>query len=185
MKLQAGKTYRRRDGGLESIVRVDERFGIAYNSGGESWYLSGKRELGENDESDLISEVSNEPFTETAEQGLSVVRESETPMQIIHNGQGRFRAAIEELCDARSKEVMLSCRKLIREKVTLEKQLVEAREQRFTIDEIAEYLAGWTLASFDEVAKLGARVAHNALNQLSDDQDGIKAVRNRKERSKP
>ena len=51
---------------------------------------------------------------------------------------------------------------------------------RFTIDEIADYIAGWTLGSFDEVQKLGAHVAHNALNQLRDDQDGIKAVRLRK-----
>ena len=56
----------------------------------------------------------------------------------------------------------------------------ELERERFTIDEIADYIAGWTLGSFDEVAKLGAHVAHNALNQLRDQQDGIKAVRLRK-----
>lgn len=54
------------------------------------------------------------------------------------------------------------------------------RDERFTVEEIAEYLAGWTMGSFDEVAKLGAHVAHNALNQLRDEQDGIMAVRLRK-----
>lgn len=49
----------------------------------------------------------------------------------------------------------------------------------YTVEEIAQYIGGWTLGSFDEVRKLGQRVAHNALNQLSDDQDGIEAVRQR------
>jgi len=72
MKLQAGKTYRRRDGGLESIVRVE--LGIAYNAQVEGWWLNGMSNDGHTSDSDLISEVSDEPFTETAEQGLSVVR---------------------------------------------------------------------------------------------------------------
>ena len=49
----------------------------------------------------------------------------------------------------------------------------------YTIEEIAKYLAGWTLGSFGEVKKLGQHVAHNALNQLRDDQDGIDACRQR------
>lgn len=52
--------------------------------------------------------------------------------------------------------------------------------ERFTITEIADYIAGWTVGSFDEVQKLGAHVASNALNQLRDGQDGIAAVRLRK-----
>ena len=49
----------------------------------------------------------------------------------------------------------------------------------YTVEEIAKYIAGWTLGSFDEVKKLGQRVAHNALHQLRDGQDGIEACRQR------
>lgn len=49
----------------------------------------------------------------------------------------------------------------------------------FTVRDIAKYIAGWTMGSFDEVRKLGQHVAHNALHQLRDDQDGIEAFRNR------
>jgi hypothetical protein len=49
----------------------------------------------------------------------------------------------------------------------------------YTVEEIAKYIAGWTLGSFDEVRKLGQHVAHNALHQLRDDQDGIEACRKR------
>ena len=47
----------------------------------------------------------------------------------------------------------------------------------YTVEEIAKYIAGWTMGSFDEVRKLGQHVAHNALHQLRDDQDGIEACR--------
>lgn len=46
-------------------------------------------------------------------------------------------------------------------------------EPRFTIEEIAEYIAGWHLSS--ESGALG-----NALSQLRDEQDGILAVRARR-----
>lgn len=51
------------------------------------------------------------------------------------------------------------------------------KEPLYTAKEIANYLAGWTTGSFDEVAVLGERVAKNALSQLLDPQDGIEACR--------
>jgi hypothetical protein len=46
-------------------------------------------------------------------------------------------------------------------------------KERFTIYEIADYIAGWHLST-----ESGALA--NALSQLNDDQDGILAVRERK-----
>ena len=48
--------------------------------------------------------------------------------------------------------------------------------QLYTKRHIADYIAGWTMGSFDEVTKLGQRVAHNALHHLGCEQDGIEAV---------
>jgi hypothetical protein len=50
----------------------------------------------------------------------------------------------------------------------------EEAEPLFTIAEIADYVAGWHLST-----ESGALA--NALNQLHDDQDGILAVRERKQ----
>jgi hypothetical protein len=52
--------------------------------------------------------------------------------------------------------------------------------QTYTIKEIADYIAGWSMAPYDEVEKIGAATLANALSQLEDDQDGIEAVRQRK-----
>lgn len=60
----------------------------------------------------------------------------------------------------------------------------EQKEPTFTVDQIAEYLAGWTLVPFNEVEKLGANVAHNALSQLRDPQDGIAAYFNDRQHDK-
>lgn len=45
----------------------------------------------------------------------------------------------------------------------------------FTIEQIAEYIAGWSTGSFDSVKEIGQAVLLNALSQLQDDQDGIAA----------
>ena len=58
--------------------------------------------------------------------------------------------------------------------------LERERNERYTIEEIADYLGGWTIGTWDEVEELGARVTHNALNQLRDPEDGIAAVRQRR-----
>jgi len=41
MKLQAGKSYYRRDGGVESIVRVQHK--MAFNTNGNWWHEDGGR----------------------------------------------------------------------------------------------------------------------------------------------
>jgi hypothetical protein len=53
-------------------------------------------------------------------------------------------------------------------------------EQKYTIDEIAEYISGWASGSFESVQAIGQGVLLNALSQLRCDQDGIEAVIDRK-----
>lgn len=48
-------------------------------------------------------------------------------------------------------------------------------KKTFTINEIAHYIAGWTMGSFGEVQALGKATLMNALSQLECDQDGIAA----------
>ena len=52
-------------------------------------------------------------------------------------------------------------------------ELAAERASRFTIAEVADYIAGWHLST-------GSGALANALSQLHDDQDGILAVRERK-----
>jgi hypothetical protein len=54
-------------------------------------------------------------------------------------------------------------------------------ETRYTVEEIAEYIAGWASGPFEEVERIGVAVLGNALNQLRDGQDGIEAVRQRRQ----
>jgi hypothetical protein len=65
----------------------------------------------------------------------------------------------------------------------------EQCEPRFTIDEIAAYLAGWTMGPYDDVEDLAKKVSVNALSQLRCDQDGInvttKLKRKRESQMKP
>jgi hypothetical protein len=63
----------------------------------------------------------------------------------------------------------------------LAEKLERERDARYTIEEIAEYIAGWAAGPFDEVERIGAAVLVNSLNQLRDDQDGIEAVRQRRQ----
>jgi 3-hydroxyacyl-CoA dehydrogenase len=60
-------------------------------------------------------------------------------------------------------------------------ELEEPITETFTIAEIADYIAGWASGPFESVKAIGAATLLNALNQLEDDQDGISAVRKRKE----
>lgn len=48
---------------------------------------------------------------------------------------------------------------------------------QFTIGEVAQYLAGWSVGEFDEVGKIAKATLHNALVQLRDPHDGIQACR--------
>lgn len=52
----------------------------------------------------------------------------ETPIQILQNGQGRFRSDIEELFEKRSLEVVRAVSQVIKDHTTLKKELDEARE---------------------------------------------------------
>ena len=54
------------------------------------------------------------------------------------------------------------------------------QESQYTIEEIADYIAGWSMGSYESVRKIGKAVLLNALSQLQCDQDGIAAVRKRK-----
>lgn len=54
------------------------------------------------------------------------------------------------------------------------------KEQKFTIEEIADYIAGWSMGSFESVQEIGKAALLNALSQLRCDQDGIAAVMERK-----
>ena len=54
------------------------------------------------------------------------------------------------------------------------------QEKTYTIQEIASYISGWAMGDFGEVEKIGKYVLQNALSQLECDQDGIEAVRQRK-----
>jgi hypothetical protein len=49
----------------------------------------------------------------------------------------------------------------------------------YTIDEIAEYIAGWTTGPFEDVEDMSQATLRNAINMLRDDQDGIDACKNR------
>jgi hypothetical protein len=51
----------------------------------------------------------------------------------------------------------------------------DAQPTRFTIEEIAEYIAGWSMSEFGNVEKVGKATLLNALSQLRCDQDGIAA----------
>lgn len=53
------------------------------------------------------------------------------------------------------------------------------RADLFTVEEIAQYIAGWTMGTFEEVAKVAEGVLHNARTQLECDQDGIAACKKR------
>ena len=53
-------------------------------------------------------------------------------------------------------------------------------EQTYTIQEIADNIAGFTTGEFGTVAEAAKYIYLNALNQLEDDQDGIQAVIDRK-----
>ena len=50
----------------------------------------------------------------------------------------------------------------------------------YTVEEIADYISGWTMGEYDEVEEMGQYILKNALTQLRNDQDGIEAVRERK-----
>jgi len=54
-------------------------------------------------------------------------------------------------------------------------------ERRYTIDEIADYIAGWSSGPYESVRAIGKATLLNALSQLRCDQDGIEAVCERKE----
>lgn len=50
------------------------------------------------------------------------------------------------------------------------------KQKTFRIEEIADYIAGWSTGEFGEVEKIGAATLKNALSQLRCDQDGIATV---------
>jgi hypothetical protein len=58
----------------------------------------------------------------------------------------------------------------------LESKLEESGDERFTVDEIADYISGWAMGPYDSVREIGQYVLKNALSQLECDQDGISAV---------
>lgn len=56
----------------------------------------------------------------------------------------------------------------------------ETESPRFTIPEIAEYIAGWQMSRGAGIEEEHALFLTNAFNQLTDDQDGIQAVTERR-----
>jgi hypothetical protein len=72
-------------------------------------------------------------------------------------------------------------RHLVRQEEAEVARLREDLAERFTIDEIADYIGGWAIGCFDEVQKLGQQVSGNALQQLRHEEDGIAAARSRKQ----
>ena len=54
-------------------------------------------------------------------------------------------------------------------------------ERKYSTKEIADYISGWVMGKYGEVQKIGEYAMRNALSQLEDEQDGIKAVVERKE----
>jgi predicted RNase H-like nuclease (RuvC/YqgF family) len=53
----------------------------------------------------------------------------ETPIQILRNGQGRFRSDIEELLEKRSLEVVRAVSRVIQDHGTLKKERDEAKAE--------------------------------------------------------
>jgi hypothetical protein len=58
----------------------------------------------------------------------------------------------------------------------LEEYKLASVDERFTVDEIADYISGWAMGPYDSVREIGQYVLKNALSQLECDQDGISAV---------
>jgi len=58
----------------------------------------------------------------------------------------------------------------------LEEYKLASADERFTVDEIADYISGWAMGPYDSVREIGQYVLKNALSQLECDQDGISAV---------
>lgn len=58
MKLEAGKTYQRRDGEVETITELSSKNKTAFNEAGEAWYIDGSfTDQGQEHDWDLIAEV--------------------------------------------------------------------------------------------------------------------------------
>jgi hypothetical protein len=62
-----------------------------------------------------------------------------------------------------------------------ESQLTEQQGPQYSIEEIADYISGWSMGPYESVREIGKAVLLNALSQLQCDQDGIAAVRARKQ----
>ena len=61
-----------------------------------------------------------------------------------------------------------------------ESELTQRQGAQYSIEEIADYIAGWSMGPYESVREIGKAVLLNALSQLQCDQDGIAAVRARK-----
>jgi len=62
-----------------------------------------------------------------------------------------------------------------------ESELSQRQPAQYSIEEIADYIAGWSMSPYESVREIGKAVLLNALSQLQCDQDGIAAVRARKQ----
>jgi hypothetical protein len=62
-----------------------------------------------------------------------------------------------------------------------ESELSQCQGPLYSIEEIADYISGWSMGPYESVREIGKAVLLNALSQLQCDQDGIAAVRARKQ----
>jgi hypothetical protein len=64
---------------------------------------------------------------------------------------------------------------------SFESELTQRQGAQYSIEEIADYISGWSMGPYESVHEIGQAVLLNALSQLQCDQDGIAAVRARKQ----
>lgn len=159
MKLEAGKSYYRRDGGVESIVRVENSAG--YNVDGLNWFEDGSMLCYGDSAWDLISEVpiADQASTETADAGLSVVRKGDALAY-----KSLYEKAVQDRAD---------------EHIELHQQLAEAREQRDSLIEALE-AADECLALIEDVGHgammdnvtVARRIVLSAISSANESSDG-------------
>jgi hypothetical protein len=98
-----------------------------------------------------------------------------------------MKAIDERVKESKDAEVDLKyCGEIVYAAIAIMEGQGTMSEQKYTIKEITEYIAGWASGEYGKAKEIGQATLLNALNQLNDDQDGIAAVVKRKHlHSKP
>jgi hypothetical protein len=89
-------------------------------------------------------------------------------------------ALAEELYKNDSPPIVMAAKMMMLAQ-SFESELTQSQGPQYSIEEIADYIAGWSMGSYESVHEIGKAVLLNALSQLQCDQDGIAAVRARKQ----